>query len=153
MDEPYFVLTIIFSFVISYFISKALLLNDSNNTTTNLNKIYMALLMATFTGLFQSGIMLTKNRSVFNIALLIFFIIVSAILIICIKKQLGIDQEQFLLSMIEHHSTGIGMSEKAKEKVSDHRVKTLINNIIQNQEKEIADMKNILNNPINSQNH
>lgn len=145
--NKYLVFMLIFSFIIGYFFSMALLAYSPSHITNNFNKIYMALLMATLMGTYHSGFDVIINPSKKNIAILLYFIIISVILIMYIKQQYGINQEQFLLSMIEHHSAAITMSEKVKPKLTDNRVKNLVDNIITSQSKEINEMKNILSIP------
>lgn len=45
-----------------------------------------------------------------NTALL--YIILCVVMIVCIRLQVAVNDKQFLLSMIEHHSAGITMAKK-----------------------------------------
>ena len=62
-----------------------------------------------------------------------------------IRKQLFIDQNQYLLGMIPHHSMAVLMSKKLLEK-SDitPEIRNYVKKIIKNQSDEIQFMKDIL---------
>jgi hypothetical protein len=60
-----------------------------------------------------------------------------------IRKQLFINERQFLLGMIPHHSMAVHMSKNMKNENND--IKELLDNIIESQNKEIEFMKNRLN--------
>lgn len=145
--DKYLVFMLIYSFIIGYFFSMALLAYRESDVTNNLNKIYMATLMATLMGTYHAGFDVINNFSNKNVAMLIFFVVVSIILVLYIKQQYGINQEQFLLSMIEHHSAAITMSEKVKPKLTDNRAKILADQIITSQSEEIDEMNDILKGP------
>ncbi|GGG18403.1 DUF305 domain-containing protein [Pontibacter virosus] len=59
-----------------------------------------------------------------------------------LRKQALVDDKQFLKSMIPHHSSAILVSQEAN--IKDPEVKRLTEQIIESQEKEIAEMKAIL---------
>jgi len=61
------------------------------------------------------------------------------IMILSIRKQLFVDEKQYLLGMIPHHSMAILMSEKLLEK--QNNINGLLNNIIKTQKEEINYMK------------
>lgn len=73
-------------------------------------------------------------------------IIVSILVLVCsfafIKEQAAIDDEQFIMSMIPHHSSAILMCEQAS--IEDPELKQLCEDIILNQQEEIEQMKEIL---------
>ncbi len=68
--------------------------------------------------------------------------IVGIVFFIGIRQQTLIDDEQFLRSMIPHHSGAILMCENAE--LTDTEIQELCREIIQNQEEEIATMEAIL---------
>ena len=143
-NHKYLIYMLIYSFIIGYVFSMALLAYNPSDITNNLNKIYMAGLMSSLMGVYHAGFDAINSPSKNNILLLIFFIIISTIIVISIKNQYGINQRQYLLSMIEHHSAAITMSEKVKHKLTDNRIKNLADNIINSQTNEINEMKYIL---------
>jgi len=111
----------------------------------HINDIYMSLLMCGWS-LILMGIYYIHYK------ILIIGIIVTLIIIYCIRTQLFIDETQYLKGMIPHHSMAVLMSKKLIEKENKTNtfnliplVKKFINNIIDTQNNEIKFMKNILN--------
>lgn len=80
----------------------------------------------------------------------IFIVSVLSIVIIIylIRTQTFINDQQFLHGMIPHHSMAILTAEKIKDKTDDPRIRSLANNIILSQTKEIQLMEKILNEKI-----
>ena len=81
------------------------------------------------------------------------FIIGIALTIITtliIRDQMSVDDNQWLRRMISHHSTALTTSHKIKNKTQNPELKQLAEDIIDTQEREIAQMKRLLsNNKIN----
>lgn len=109
----------------------------------NLNRLYMALLMVSPMALVMLGFMsgMYKNKKL-NSVLVAVSIIVFASTLFMLRKQALVDDKQFLKSMIPHHSSAILVSQQAT--IKDPEVKRLTEQIIASQEKEIAEMKAIL---------
>jgi len=108
-----------------------------SDVSIHINDMYMVLLMTCWMMLFYS--LYIGN----NILTVIFFVFVL-ILFFCIRKQIYINDTQYLKGMIPHHSMAILMSEKILEKTEDPKVKLLAQNIIDGQRKEIEIMDMIL---------
>jgi hypothetical protein len=112
----------------------------------HLNDVYMVFLMTCWMMLFtlfsewdiQAGV---SNE---NVNAICFFIFMIGIIIYCIRNQILITDEQYLDSMIPHHSMAILMSKKIKERTKNNKIKNLADNIIESQEREINIMNNIL---------
>jgi hypothetical protein len=135
----------VFSFIVGYFFSMTLLVNSPSNVTTNLNKIYMSFLMSTLMGAFDVAMMCNDNScSNTSYIILISLIIISIMLVVSIKQQYGIGQEQFILSMIEHHAMALTMAKKAKPKLTDKKVKAIADDILVSQCRQIDEMKRLL---------
>jgi uncharacterized protein (DUF305 family) len=60
------------------------------------------------------------------------------------KKQLFIDDKNYLEEMIEHHSMALLTSNEIVGKTRDDKVKLIATNIIKTQEREIEQMKLLL---------
>jgi len=108
----------------------------------NLNQIYMAGLMTAPMIILEVIIMRSmytkdaiKNGLIIGTAIFILFFI-------GIRSQTAINNEEFLRSMIPHHSGAILMCQKAK--ITDPAIKKLCQDIIKNQELEIKIMKDQL---------
>jgi len=99
----------------------------------SINDIYMTLLMTGWMFLFMG--IYYKEMSI--------FIMGSALIIAnlwCIRNQIFIDETQYKLGMIPHHSMAIHMSKKLLEKKNN--MNKFLNNLIKVQENEILFMKN-----------
>ena len=110
--------------------------NSLSDVRLHLNDVYMGISMTGWMFLLM-GIF----YSITNIIWIgLFTIIISAYLI---RNQVFISEEEYLLSMIPHHSMDILMSKKLKEKdvITNNVIDDLVNNIIQTQQEEIDIMK------------
>lgn len=147
-----------FIMIISGFLSTMnIWVNNYKDIRFSLNDVYMVFLMTGWM-FFLMGIYY-KQRNI---------ILIGAILIIanfwCIRTQFMIDQKQYLLGMIPHHSMAVLMSERLLEKThttnttnTTHTTNTInttqkttninafLENIVKNQSKEIEFMKHKLN--------
>ena len=80
-----------------------------------------------------------------NMLVLSIGIILSvAISIFLLRKQLLVNDKQWLRRMISHHSTALTTSYKIYNKTSNPKLKNLAKEIIDTQEKEIQLMKSML---------
>ena len=111
--------------------------NNIKDVRIHLNDIYMGISMTGWMFLFYG--LIYKNYS--NIYIGLITILISVFLI---RNQIFINQQQYLSSMIPHHSMAIFMSDKIKNKniILDKELNKLVNNIIINQQDEIELMKN-----------
>lgn len=137
-----FLLMLIASFFIMYFV---MFMNVAkfNHIYLSLTRFYMSLLMVSL----MSPLMLIsmkkmyqdkkKNRIIIVLSFLIFLLV-----LILLRTQTPISDEQYMKAMISHHSSAILTSENANLK--DPEVQKLAQGIIEAQEKEIEQMKNIL---------
>jgi len=80
------------------------------------------------------------NKQVFGVGLLLS--IVTTILLL--REQLFVTDDQWLRRMIGHHSTALTTTHKIYNRTNNINLKTLANDIIKTQEKEIALMKSML---------
>ena|SRR5579872_3654557 len=109
----------------------------------HLNDIYMALLMTGWMMIFSY--FLLRNHMGNSKTVLIISVVSVVIILYFIRRQVLINDVQFLNGMIPHHSMAVLMSKRIKEKSRDPRVLQLADQIIQSQSKEITLMTNILN--------
>ncbi len=110
--------------------------NDISDTRIQLNDIYMGILMTGWMFFFL-GLLHTLTNYIW---IGIVTIIVSSYLI---RTQTFINENEYIDSMIPHHSMAIFMSKKIKEKniISNDEIKKLVDDIIQTQQEEINLMK------------
>lgn len=109
----------------------------------NLNFFYMALVMWAPMGAIMLATMggMYRNRRL-NTALYLAFAAIFVLSLLGIRQQSLVGDDQFLRSMIPHHSGAILMCEEAK--LTDPEIRQLCGEIIQAQKDEIAQMKRII---------
>lgn len=110
---------------------------------TSINRIYMALLMVAPMAVLMMTMMgkMYPNKKV-NSAIIIGGIVVFAVTLVALRTQTPIGDVQYMKAMIPHHSSAILNSKEAS--LQDLQVKELAKQIIESQEKEIAEMKAML---------
>jgi len=130
------------SFVIMYGV---MFLNvwEGSHIMLSLTRTYMTILMvapmAISMMLFMWG--MYKNKKA-NYAIIISAIVLFALCLYALRAQKPIGDVQWMKAMIPHHSSAILTSSRAN--FEDAEVQKLANEIIKAQEKEIAEMKNML---------
>jgi uncharacterized protein (DUF305 family) len=136
------ILNLLASLAIMYLVMFSMIagLRDFYN---NLNMLYMALTMVAPMGV----LMLLMMRSMYpnrrlNLALHAGLVLVFAAALAGTRTQAAIGDEQFLRSMIPHHSGAILMCREAP--VADPEIVALCGRIIQSQQDEIDQMRRIL---------
>lgn len=112
------------------FSSMYLWVDKLDDVRLSLNDLYMTLLMTGWMLLFMA--IMHHNLNVFLIGLLLIIINIW-----CIRTQFMISESQYKIGMIPHHSMAIHMSKKLLQKNTNVKIKNLLNQIIDTQEKEI----------------
>ena len=144
VDKSYqkFILMLGASFLIMYTV---MLLNvaSTDHIYLSVTRLYMTLLMITPMALLMLAFMpgMYKNRKLNGIIITVsisVFIATFAFL----RNQTFISDTHYMKAMIPHHSSAILTSQNAH--IQDPEVRKLADNIIRAQEKEIAQMKTIL---------
>ena len=109
----------------------------------NVNFFYMALVMWAPMGAIMLATMggMYRNRKL-NAVLYVAFAALFVLSLLGIRQQSLVGDDQFLRSMIPHHSGAILMCEKAK--LADPEIRQLCGEIIRAQKEEIAQMKRIM---------
>ena len=79
-----------------------------------------------------------------NIIIFSIGIILTILSTFIIRSQVFVDDNQWLRRMISHHSTALTTSHKIKNKTQNPKLKQLAEDIIDTQEKEISQMKQLL---------
>jgi Uncharacterized protein conserved in bacteria len=139
---PSLAVNLLVSAVIMYFVMFAMI-DGPGDFRHNLNMGYMALTMAAPMGVLMlalMGEMYTNAR--LNTALHIVFVALFIAAFAATRLQTFIGDEQFLRSMIPHHSGAILMCREAQ--LTDPEIVSLCERIIESQREEIAQMNAIL---------
>lgn len=130
------------SFVIMYLVM-FLNIDSTDHFYISLTRAYMALLMVAPMALLMlllMGKMYPDKKT--NAAISISATVVFILALVLLRQQVPIGDRQYMKAMIPHHSSAILTSENAD--IQDPEVQQLAKQIIETQEREIAQMKNIL---------
>lgn len=106
-------------------------------------RAWMALLMGATMAVIMLGFMLNmyKNRTL-NIAIFAGAALVFAGALWLVRGQATVDDTDYMTAMIPHHSIAIMTSKRAQ--ITDPRVRKLADEIIEAQEREIAEMRYLI---------
>lgn len=132
------------SFVIQYYLMSIIMLNNSTFFTNNLGKVYLSVIMGLFMVLLEV-IMHDHRYGVFSVNYYIIFIILLGLFVYLYKKQVAINDKQYIDGMIEHHSMALLTSEEILKKTDNYHVAKLAKNIISQQSDELQVMKELSN--------
>ena len=136
------------SFIMQYSIMSLIMTNDKENIQPSLGKIYISSIMAFIMGILEVFMHSFMTMSMSKIPFVYYYIPLFSSLILFLwlyKKQVGVDDTNYLNEMIEHHSMALLTSEEILKKTTNPQVKNLAEHIIKAQTDEIQQMKNILN--------
>jgi Domain of unknown function (DUF305) len=142
--KPYINLLIALS--LSYIVMVTLMfsrVNVLNNVFLSLNQLYMAGLMIAP----MLIIMLTTMGSMYrnkrlNVILLVIGTAMIGLFWMLVRTQTGVGNQQFLRSMIPHHASAILVCQQAS--ITEPRIEQLCREIIESQEREIREMKALM---------
>ena len=133
----------VLSFVSMYVLMYSMV-NTFEDIYPSFNQFYMAGLMAAPMVLIEVVLMsaMYKNKKL-NAVIAAVSILIGVVFFLGIRQQTAISDEQFLKSMIPHHSGAILMCREAN--ITDPEIKILCQTIIEGQQQEIDQMRAILN--------
>ena len=128
---------------ISMYILMYSMVNTWDNVFSNFNQFYMAATMTAPMVVFELLLMgsMYQNKRL-NAAIIAGSVFGLIVFFMFIRQQIAVRDEQFIRSMIPHHSGAILMCEEAT--LQDAELATLCDSIIQAQQEEIDLMKDIL---------
>jgi hypothetical protein len=129
--------------LISMYILMYSMVNVFDNVYNNLNKFYMAVIMTAPMVVFEILLMkaMYQNKTL-NTTITIGSVAALVIFFLFIRLQTAIYDKQFLKAMIPHHSSAILMCQQAK--LTDAEIQDLCRSIIDSQQEEIDQMKDIM---------
>ncbi|MEX2654347.1 MAG: DUF305 domain-containing protein [Acidimicrobiia bacterium] len=109
----------------------------------NINRFYMAVMMSAPMVVVMLAVMwsMYPDRKL-NLALIGGFSLLFVTVFTMGRLQTGVGDDQFLRSMIPHHSSAIVMCEEAA--LTDSEILSLCDEIVETQEREIAEMNELL---------
>lgn len=107
-------------------------------------RAWMALVMGATMAVIMLGFMLNMyKKKMFNLAIFGGSVVVFALALWLVRSQITVDDVEYMEAMIPHHSIAILTSSRAQ--ISDPRVRKLADEIIEAQEREISEMKFLIN--------
>jgi uncharacterized protein (DUF305 family) len=106
-------------------------------------RAWMALVMGSTMAVIMLSFMLNmyKKKSI-NLAIFGGAVAVFALALWLVRSQTTVNDVEYMKAMIPHHSIAILTSRRAQ--IADHRVRRLADEIIESQEREIAEMKYLI---------
>ena len=130
------------SFVIMYGVM-FLNVDKLDHVYLSTTRAYMALLMVAPMALLMLAMMpMMYPDKKLNGIIAVTSVVVFILALVFLRSQTFIGDRQYMKAMISHHSSAIMVSQEAKLK--DPELKQLAEQIIRSQEKEIAEMKQML---------
>jgi len=120
-----------------------IMVDSFNNITNHVGKVYMSVIMGLFMILVEVG-MHDMQYDVVSASKYALILALIALFVYLYRIQLAIDDKQYLNGMIEHHSMGILTSEEILKKTDNYNVAKLAKNIIQKQQDELREMKELV---------
>ncbi|NDA90477.1 MAG: DUF305 domain-containing protein [Alphaproteobacteria bacterium] len=131
-------------FLTNYFIMSNVMTNDVANITNNLSKIYISLVMAFIMGILEVLMYDMHNQSVslkYYIPLFLFF----GLSLWLYRKQIAVNEANYLREMIEHHDMALFTSKNLLDKpLISPKVRDFAKKIVNTQTKEIDEMKQLI---------
>ena len=142
MNYGRFWVMLLISFLIMYIVM-FLNIDKLSHYHTSLTRIYMALLMVTPMAVVMMLMMgkMYPNRKA-NTTIILACIVLFIVVLAGLRSQTPVDDVQYMKAMIPHHSSAIMVSKHAN--IKDPEVKKLSEEIIASQEKEIAEMNQMI---------
>ena len=132
------------SFIIQYFAMPPVMISSFKYFTNSVGKLYLSVIMGLFMVLVEVA-MHDHQYSVVSTYTYLWVIILLATTIYLYRKQIAVNDKQYLAGMIEHHSMALQTSEEILNKTDDYNIAKLAKNIIEAQENEIKIMRSLLN--------
>jgi hypothetical protein len=131
------------SFILHYFIMPPIMLNKVNYCTNYIVKAYLATIMALFM-VTIAVIMHDHQYHVFSINWYAILFALLSLFIYLYRKQIAVNDKQYIEGMIEHHSMALLTSEEILKKTDNYDVAKVAKKIIQSQNDEIQFMTDLL---------
>ena len=131
------------SFIVQYFIMPPIMVNKISYITNNIGKAYLATIMGLFMVLIEV-IMHDHQYSILSINWYTILLALLALFTYLYRKQIAINDKQYLEGMIEHHSMAVFQSEEILKKTDNYDIAKLAKNIIQTQNDELRSMTDLL---------
>ena len=135
---------IITGFLTQYFIMSNVMTNDFTNVTNSLGKIYISLVMAFIMGILEV-IMHDMHQKTVSLNYYIPLFLCFGVSVWLYRKQIAVNEVNYLREMIEHHDMALFTSKNLLEKPDvSPKVREFATKIVDTQTKEIDEMKQFI---------
>jgi len=114
-----------------------------NNVTHSVGKAYMVVIMGLSMVIAEIG-MHDMQYGILSASKYALLFALIALFVYLYRNQVAIGDKQYLNGMIEHHSMAILTSEEILKKTDNYNVAKLAKNIIQKQQDELREMKELV---------
>jgi hypothetical protein len=131
------------TFLIQYFIIPAIMVNKLQFVTNHISKAYVSVIMGLFVIMLEV-IRKDYQYNVFSVKIYTFILAILLLFIYLYKKQIFIDDKQYLEKIIEQHSIELQASEEILKKTNSYDVTKIAKNIIQQDEDDLRYIKSII---------
>ncbi len=131
------------SFIVQYFLMPPIMVNKMAYITNNIGKAYLAAIMGIFMVLIEV-MMHDHQYHVLSVNWYAILFGLVALFTYLYRKQIAINDKQYLEGMIEHHSMALLQSEEILKKTDNYDVAKVAKKIIQSQNDEIQFMTDLL---------
>ena len=131
------------SFIIQYFLMPSIMVNKMAYITNNIGKAYLATIMGLSMVLIE---VIMHDHQYHTLSLNWYAILIAliALFIYLYRKQIAINDKQYLEGMIEHHSMALFTSQEILKKTNNYDIAKLAKNIISQQTDELRVMTDLL---------
>ena len=132
------------SFIIQYFLMPPIMVSDYVYITNNIGKAYLATIMGISMALVEI-MMHDHHYHVLSGNLYAILLALLALFVYLYRKQIAINDKQYVEGMIEHHSMALLTSEEILKKTDNYDIAKLAKNIISQQTDELRIMQQLIN--------
>jgi hypothetical protein len=131
------------SFIIQYFLMPPVMVSNTMYITNNIGKAYLATIMGISMIILE--IMMHDNQyHVLSVNWYVILFPLLAMFVYLYRKQIAINDKQYLEGMIEHHSMALFTSEEILKKTDNYDIAKLAKNIMSQQTDELRTMKELV---------
>ena len=135
---------IVTGFLTNYFIMSNVMTNDFTNITNSLSKIYISLVMAFIMGILEV-IMQDMHHKTVSLSYYVPLFLCFGASLWLYRKQIAVNEVNYLREMIEHHDMALFTSKNLLEKpLISPKVREFATKIVDTQTKEIDEMKELI---------
>jgi uncharacterized protein (DUF305 family) len=124
------------SFIVQYFVMPAIMVSKLSYVTNHLGKAYLATIVALCTVLIEVAM---HDMQYHTMSLNWYAVLggLSAMMVYLYRRQIGINDREYVTGMIEHHAMALFTSDAIANKTDNYEVAKLAKNIIQQQTDEL----------------